>query len=125
MKKHTKIVRDYNNLEQYNQFDNFDASLHYKKEDFFERLCNKVKIVETYLSNISFYNEFYVICLKTNSLKANRVYIYVNEEVENSYTVDFISEWNDKINHKVVRGIKKTIYNISLENLRIVLKSLN
>lgn len=77
------------------------------------------------MSNISFYNEFYVICLKTNSLKANRVYIYVNEEVENSYTVDFISEWNDKINHKVVRGIKKTIYNISLENLRIVLKSLN
>ncbi len=91
MKKHTRIIRDYNNLEQYNQFDNFDASLHYKKEDFFERLCNKVKIVETYLSNISFYNEFYVICLKTNSLKANRVYIYVNEEVENSYTVDFIS----------------------------------
>lgn len=77
------------------------------------------------MSNISFYNEFYVICLKTNSLKANRVYIYVNEELENSYTVDFISEWNDKINHKVVRGIKKTIYNISLENLRIVLKSLN
>lgn len=125
MEKHIKIVRDYSNLEQYKQFDDFDASLYYKKEEFFERLCNKVKIVETYLSNISFYNEFYVICLKTNSLKANRVYIYVNEELENSYTVDFISEWNDKINHKVVRGIKKTIYNISLENLRIVLKSLN
>ena len=123
MKKHIKIVRDYNNLEQYKQFDNFDASTFQKKEVFIDKICYNVKIFDCFLNNLSFLDEFYIINIKGNKLKANKLYIYVNNK--DNYTVDFISEWNDKINKKVVRGIKKTIENITLEGLRIVLKSLN
>ena len=123
MEKHIKIVRDYNNLEQYKQFDNFDASTFQKKEAFVDKICHNIKIFDCFLNSLSFLNEFYVIAIKGNKLKADRLYIYVNGE--NDYTVDFISEWNDKVNKKVVRGIKKTIPSINLEGLRIVLRSLN
>lgn len=113
------IIRDYSNLEQYKQIDNCDAFSRNEKEKFASNF-DTLKIIDLFFDYKSFTNNFYLFSLKQNQLKANRLYIYVNED--KTLTVDFIFQWEDKKNKKTVRNIKKSVENISLKDLIIVLQ---
>lgn len=49
------------------------------------------------------------------------MYLYQDGD---SFTVDFISEWKDKQKGITVRDIKKSIENISIDNLMMILKTI-
>lgn len=79
-------------------------------------------MIDLFLNHKSFVDNFYLFSLKQNSLKANRLYIYINDD--KTLTVDFISQWKDKSKDVIVRNIKKTIENISIDSLIMVLQSI-
>lgn len=119
--KEKQIIRNYSNLEQYNQIDNCDAFNRNKKEKFSSNFIT-LKVIDLFLNHKSFVDNFYLFSLKQNSLKANRLYIYINDD--KTLTVDFISQWKDKSKDVIVRNIKKTIENISIDSLIMVLQSI-
>lgn len=118
-----KIVRDYSNDNQFNQIDDYDSSTEQKKINFLENVCFNNPNLKGYISSYSFLNEFYILIAKDgNSLKANRVYVFIDKN--NTCTIDFISEWTEKQPKKhVIRKIKKTIENVSTLDLSLIIKN--
>lgn len=119
---HIKITRDYNNQEQFNQMDTFEAFSYNKKLDIMTPIENCSNYMGGAFIESSFLNEFYMFALKENPTKANRLYIFA-EEGKNTYTIDFISEWRDKQKKITVRNIKKTIEGIKMRNIPAIVKN--
>lgn len=119
--KYTRIIRDYANSEQFNQIDNYNAQNYNYKNNFINEIFYKASCFKSFFNSLSFYNEFYLVSLNENSLKANRAYIYCDNE---KYTIDFISEWKDTKSKKIFRNIKKTIENVDISDLRVILRNL-
>lgn len=106
LKSHNIIIRDYENDKQYLQIDFYQSDIFDKKEKFLRELTYGASKVKAYSLYDSFLDEFYLIDLKTNKYKANKAYIYKNDD--NTYLCDLISEWKDKQKNKVIRNIKHT-----------------
>lgn len=106
LKNHNRIVRDYDNDKQYSQIDFYQSDIFAKKQKFFEELIYGASKVNSYSLENSFLDEFYLLNLNTNKYKANKAYIYKNDD--NTYSCDLISEWKDKQKNKMIRNIKHT-----------------
>lgn len=106
LKNHNKIVRDYDNDKQYSQIDFYQSEIFAKKQKFLDKLTYEANKVSSYSLENSFLDEFYLLNLKTNKYKANKAYIYKNDD--NTYSCDLISEWKDKQKNKIIRNIKYT-----------------
>lgn len=106
LKNHNKIVRDYDNDKQYFQIDFYQSDIFAKKQKFLDKLIYGASKVSSYSLENSFLDEFYLLNLKTNKYKANKAYIYKNDD--NTYFCDLISEWKDKQKNKIIRNIKHT-----------------
>lgn len=119
--KYTRIIRDYANSEQFNQIDNYNAQNYNYKNNFINEIFYKASCFKSFFNSLSFYDEFYLVSLNENSLKANRAYIYCDN---GKYTIDFISEWKDTKSKKIFRNIKKTIENVNISDLRVILRNL-
>ena len=89
------------------------------KKDIF--VFENEKVIDFHVAQKCVPNNFYYFVLKTNETKANRMYLYQDGD---SFTVDFISEWKDKQKGITVRNIKKSIENISIDNLMMILKTI-
>ena len=114
------IVRDYQNQEQFKQINVLDG-FQMSKIDRFMSIFENEKVIDFHVAQKCVPNNFYYFFLKTNETKANRMYLYQDGD---SFTVDFISEWKDKQKGITVRNIKKSIENISIDNLMMILKTI-
>lgn len=106
LKNHNRIVRDYDNDKQYSQIDFYQSDVFAKKQKFLDELTYGASKVSSYSLENSFLDEFYLLNLNINKYKANKAYIYKNDD--NTYSCDLISEWKDKQKNKIIRNIKHT-----------------
>lgn len=111
-----EIIRNYENQEQYKQVFNLDGFQREKILSFEDKILKSTSVIDYIVPNKCIPDNFYYFILKQNKYKANRLYIYKDKD---KYTIDFISEYKDNSKGIVVRNIKKTIPNISLESLII------
>lgn len=109
-----EIIRNYENQEQYKQVFNLDGFQREKISSFEDKILKSTSVIDYIVPNKCIPDNFYYFILKQNKYKANKLYIYKDKD---KYTIDFISEYKDNSKKIIVRNIKKTIFDISLESL--------